>query len=1095
MKLFKITSLLVICWQIASSEITTSAQGNSLLCCKLLSQNELNAMSIAFIYQDNRSKHHQTNLQESIQQLLLVMSGTVEVNPGPKYPCGECHKAVSSGASIACDICNQWFHLNCTSMSNNIFECYELNENLEWQCPGCVFTNISDGLFDSSISSNGSTNSDDTIPNRKKAKRLRISVCNFRSIWNKQKLLGNYLHQNDIDILIGSESHLSCNIKNSEFLPEHYLASRKDRNKDGKGGVIIIYKDTLLVEELPTEQAEIVSIKVESFEKPVLFTACYRPPKCTDEYNTKLIKGITNITKKYKLNPHWICGDFNLPDICWESNTIIGHQYPKKLNEDFLEAFDKLKLSQTVNFTTRLNSTLDLILTNRPGLIESCEPLPGFSDHETAIISDIYCHPQKIKPIQKKVRLWHRANMDELQQDIKTGIENLCATHTIHTDINTLWAVFKQIITKAEEKHVPTKTTSKRFNQPWFNTACKRAVRKKKRRYKVFQRTHLKRDWSRFQGAAKDARKTCQNAYNDYLKKNIYQDKGHSKKFFAFVKSKRTDLCGVSPLVDSKNVIHTDEEKLAELLNDQFTSVFSKDDGKIPMPNDPPGTKMEDITITRNGIVKLLKDLNPHKASGPDGIGARILKECAEQVVDGLVLLFNASLNQGKIPNEWKHAIVTPLYKGGNKNRSKAENYRPISLTSVTSKILEHVIHSNVITHLETQGLLSDTQHGFRKKRSCETQLLQTIDTLAKAINNKDQLDSILLDFSKAFDKVSHRKLIIKMKHYGISGNILSWITDFLSNRTQCVVVRGKSSKNSPVISGVPQGTVLGPLLFLIYINDMPSKVKSRIALFADDAYLYRSIKSPEDTKQLQNDLNELVTWENDWSMSFHPDKCFVLRITNKHKIIDSTYEIHGKQLKLVNKAKYLGVVIAHNLSWKHHINSITAKATNTRLFLQRNLPKSDKETRLTCYKTFIRPIVEYACTVWDPVENQSLIKQVEMIQRKSIRWIMNEWSYDISPNELRKSLKMETLECRRYKAKLNMLNDIVAGRKFIDPNIHPTRQRCTNVKYQPIQGRILSYSNSYFPSVVKCWNKLPSKVANLDNENEFRKAILEISL
>ena len=139
---------------------------------------------------------------------------------------------------------------------------------------------------------------------------------------SKKRYLDRTVHQNDIDILIGSESHLSCNIENSEFLPEnsHYLASRKDRNKDGKGGVIIIYKDTLLVEELPTEQAEIVSIKVESFEKPVIFTACYRPPKCTDDYNTKLIKGITNITKKYKLNPHWICGDFNLPDICWESN-------------------------------------------------------------------------------------------------------------------------------------------------------------------------------------------------------------------------------------------------------------------------------------------------------------------------------------------------------------------------------------------------------------------------------------------------------------------------------------------------------------------------------------------------------------------------------------------------------------------------------------------------------------------------------------------------------------------------------------------------------------------------------------------------------
>jgi len=373
---------------------------------------------------------------------------------------------------------------------------------------------------------------------------------------------------------------------------------------------------------------------------------------------------------------------------------------------------------------------------------------------------------------------------------------------------------------------------------------------------------------------------------------------------------------------------------------------------------------------------------------------------------------------------------------------------------------MEHVIHSHVISHLEANGSLTDTQHGFRKKRSCETQLLQTIDTLAKALNDKEQVDSILLDFSKAFDKVCHRKLIIKMKHYGIGSNVLSWITDFLSNRSQCVVVRGKSSKRSPVISGVPQGTVLGPLLFLIYINDMPNEVKSKIALFADDAYLYRSI-----------------------------------RVTNKRNIIQGNYEIHGEQLKNVTKAKYLGVVIANNLSWKHHVDLVTTKASNTRIFLQRNLPKSDKETRISCYKTFVRPIIEYASTVWDPVENQSLVKKVEMVQRKSLRWILNQWNYEASPETMRKSLKMETLECRRTKSKIKMLNDITSNKKFIDPAIHPKRQRCNNVKYQPILGRIKCYSQSFFPTVVESWNKLPPNVANLVDGNEFKNSIDKILL
>ena len=168
----------------------------------------------------------------------------------------------------------------------------------------------------------------------------------------------------------------------------------------------------------------------------------------------------------------------------------------------------------------------------------------------------------------------------------------------------------------------------------------------------------------------------------------------------------------------------------------------------------------------------------------------------------------------------------------------------------------------------------------------------------------------------------------------------------------------------------------------------MPLEVKSKIALFADDAYLFRSIHTQEDCEKLQKDLDELVNWEKKWSMEFHPGKCFNLRITNKLKIYSKTYKIHGQQLKTVDKAKYLGIIISKNLSWKNHIDLATAKANNTRIFFQRNLPMADRETRLQCYKTFIRPTVEYANTVWDPVENQSLIQKIEMIQRKSIRWI-----------------------------------------------------------------------------------------------------------
>ena len=211
-----------------------------------------------------------------------------------------------------------------------------------------------------------------------------------------------------------------------------------------------------------------------------------------------------------------------------------------------------------------------------------------------------------------------------------------------------------------------------------------------------------------------------------------------------------------------------------------------------------------------------------------------------------LTTIFQASIDQGTVPDDWKTAFVTPLFKKG--DRSKASNYRPVSLTSVCCKVIEHIIHSQVISHLERHNILADQQHGFRKRRSCESQLITTIHDLANGLNERKQIDAVLLDFSKAFDKVPHHRLSSKLHHYGVRGQTLAWIQSFLSDRCQQVVVDGEKSTAAPVTSGVPQGTVLGPLLFLVYINDLPSKVQSTTRLFADDCLMYRVIKSKDDT-------------------------------------------------------------------------------------------------------------------------------------------------------------------------------------------------------------------------------------------------------
>ena len=296
---------------------------------------------------------------------------------------------------------------------------------------------------------------------------------------------------------------------------------------------------------------------------------------------------------------------------------------------------------------------------------------------------------------------------------------------------------------------------------------------------------------------------------------------------------------------------------------------------------------------------------------------------------------------------------------------------------------MEHVVYSSVVKHLNDNNILCDKQHGFRNNRSCESQLLIASNDFAAGLNDKQQIDSILLDFSKAFDKVNHFKLGLKLSHYGIKGNCLKWIISFLKESTQQVVLNGSFSDPAAVMSGVPQGTVLGPLLFLLYINDMPALLNSLLKLFADDSYLYRHIKSILDMHCLQDDLDKLQDWEQNWDMEFHPQKCKLLSITNKTKPIPTEYNIHGETLESVETAKYLGLTLHKKLKWNKHISIICSKAHQRRSFLQRTLRGCSKKTKIQAYRTYVLPMIMYASSVWNPTGSTStgLQNELETVQ------------------------------------------------------------------------------------------------------------------
>ena len=381
---------------------------------------------------------------------------------------------------------------------------------------------------------------------------------------------------------------------------------------------------------------------------------------------------------------------------------------------------------------------------------------------------------------------------------------------------------------------------------------------------------------------------------------------------------------------------------------------------------------------------------------------------------------------------------------------------------------MEHIIASNLSTHLNKHNILYELQHGFREKRSCETQMIQLVEDLGRQLSLGKQTDLILLDFSKAFDKVNHLKLLYKLSCFGVKGNTLNWIQSFLIGRTQTVVLDGESSEEVKVTSGVTQGSVLGPLLFLLYINDLPENIQSQVRLFADDTAVYLTVTNMQDSQVLQSDLESLQHWERTWDMEFNPGKCQVIHITRSKSPVKSRYFMHNQELESVNAAKYLGVTISKDLSWNTHINNITSTANKTLGFVKRNVVIKNKDIKTMAYNSLVRPQVEYASVVWSPYTKDN-INKIEKVQRRAARWVTNDYSSYSSVTDMLSNLGWRSLENRRTDTRLAMFYKIVYGlvaiplpSYFEHPEVYTRHMHSPS--YRQIHTSVCYYKYSFSP-------------------------------
>lgn len=414
----------------------------------------------------------------------------------------------------------------------------------------------------------------------------------------------------------------------------------------------------------------------------------------------------------------------------------------------------------------------------------------------------------------------------------------------------------------------------------------------------------------------------------------------------------------------------------AEALNRTFSSTFTQEPIDN-LPDFPPSAHntMADITFNAAGIANVIDSIKLTSSAGVDGINSKILKRTKHAISEMLCHIFQQSLSLGEVPDDWKVGKIIPVPKKG--PPSSCRTYRPISLTSVCSKIMEHIIYSHTVKFLLSVNFFTPNQHGFRRGFSCDTQLTLFVNDISSNLDLNVPVDALFLDFEKAFDKVPHRRLLLKLSRLNLNPFVLDWIRAFLTNREQFVHANNHSSSRSPVRSGVPQGTVLGPLLFLIYINDLPANISSNIRLFADDCVVYRPIHSGHDTRSLQEDLDKITDWCSKWLMTLNTTKTLLVSFTRRRNLPPPQYVLCNAAISPVSSCKYLGVTISSDLSWSSHIRSIINETNRTLGYFRRHLRLAPPLVKLLAYQTCVRPKLEYACSAWDPHQT-NLTKALE---------------------------------------------------------------------------------------------------------------------
>ena len=955
-----------------------------------------------------------------------------------------------------------------------------------------------------------------------------IPDINCKTQWKLTYFTEEILEQTKkrIPIIALSETWLKPHITNAQIKIPNYQIVRADREKRYCGGVLLYILDSFTILDQQTFSNSVCEYAA-CVLKPAnaLVVSLYRPPNATNEEFSEMMNDLQKFI--HKVNPRnqieiIIMGDFNMPCINW-ADISIEKSYPKNTTDCarlLLNFMEHNFLSQYIDVPTRKDNILDLCLTNSERLVlkinSECTKL---SDHNIVTITTGYCLdtiPESktnnpCQPHSFRSLNMNKADFDKIKDHLNTVdwdyLRNLCSAQEFPELLNLTVLQICQLYTP--EKKGPQSTLNKHARN-------RRILRRKKRK--------LNQQLSRIESLTPTNKleiikvKQRLQSILDEIKESIYQQKieeensalkfiiDNPRFFFNYSKKYSKCKCSIGPLLDKDNELQHEPKKMANILQDQYSSVFSdpkNKDKKLHQHKNPITTKMEDVNFTREDIEKAIGDIGTYSVSIDGDIPAIALKKCKKELSYPIWKIWNESIETGFIPPQFKLQTITPVHKKGSK--AMAENYRPISLTSHLIKVFERVLRKKMIKYLEDNNIICRNQHGFRKGRSCLTQLLNHVNRIFLNFLHGNDTDCIYLDYAKAFDKVDHEILLKKVHHLGIQGKTHQWLQNYLENRSQTVVINGQKSRQAPVVSGVPQGTVLGPILFLLYINDLNTCMEhSFLSSFADDTRIMKEITNTNDLLQLQKDLNSAVEWSKQNNMKLHTNKFELLcHSTNRSQILKELpfssqfYEYttdDGSEITPAPIVKDLGINITPDLTWSPHINTIANSARKMAGWVLSVFSDRSVYTMIHLYKCLIRSRVEYCCPLWDPTKMED-IATLEGVQRSFTSKIIS--IAHLHYYERLKSLNLMSLQRRRERYSIIMIYKILNGlapndiaiefmetsRRGIQAKI-PKIIKNTATKYQS------QYDSSFAVRGPQLWNRIPANITYKPSLESFKSAL-----